>query len=148
MPLPRLIAARAAQRAALRGARIVEARAAYAADKDERRKRVMFGGDPRNELIRNTLYPPQAFPKPPEVAPEEAERRELIAKAWTIYRQHQTEQQLQALKAKFLSMRLAMRVLRRVNSRLFKGALTKSADLSFPRRLNPPTETPPLGGWK
>jgi hypothetical protein len=83
-----------------------------------------------------------------ELPDKEVERRAVIEKAWTIFRQRQTEQQLQDLKTKFNSMRLAMRVLRRLDSRLFKGAITKSPEQLFPRNLSPPTETPPLKGWK
>ena len=102
--------------------------------------------------MRGVLYPPGAGQQKtatgPALSETEVERRAIIAKAWTLHQQRKTEKELQDLKAKFLSMRLALRVLRRADSRLFRGALARSPDLLFPRRLNPPTETPPAQGWR
>lgn len=82
----------------------------------------------------------------PEVDEQEKERRVLLLKEWSKYRNQQQRNELRKLKDVIMSRELALRELKKVSPWHYEEAV-KTDDSLFPLHLHGPTETPPIPGY-
>ena len=82
----------------------------------------------------------------PKVDEHEQERRTLLLKEWSKYRNQQQRDELRKLQDVISSRELALRELKKVSLWHFEEAV-KTDDSLFPLHLQGPTETPPIVGY-
>lgn len=82
----------------------------------------------------------------PPIDEQENERRVLLLKEWSKYRNQQQREELRKLQDVINSRELALRELKKVSPWHYKEAV-KIDDSLFPLYLKGPTETPPIPGY-
>ena len=112
--------------------------------------------DKRYNLIKDILYGPSSEPIKEPILPspknspvhtnDEYKERDLIERAWCHFKQIEAQNQWDALKSKYISMRNAMMMLQSKDKRLFEECNKNEEYPRFPFRLRVPTDT--IGkGW-
>ncbi|KAJ1904815.1 hypothetical protein LPJ81_002273 [Coemansia sp. IMI 209127] len=102
--------------------------------------------DPRYELMKQILY--QQEPRQlPELSAEDMDRHETILRAVKIHRMQESIRRRDEREAKFASMEKAYAALEKLDPRLFEAACKMEANVTFPRQMRVPTETPPTKIW-
>lgn len=82
----------------------------------------------------------------PALSPEETERRVLLLKKWSLFKQKQDEAEKKAIKALVESQQEALKELRLESEELYQAAVLRDERL-FPFERDGPTYTPPLPGY-
>ena len=82
----------------------------------------------------------------PKVDEQEQERRVLLLKEWSKYRNQQQRDELRKLQVVISSRELALRELKKVSPWHYEEAM-KTDESLFPLHLQGPTETPPILGY-
>ncbi|NXP66153.1 RM40 protein, partial [Chloropsis cyanopogon] len=82
----------------------------------------------------------------PPLSPEESERRVLLLKKWSVFKQKQAEAEKKAIQALVESQQEALQELRLESEELFQAAIRRDEGL-FPFEREGPSYTPPLPGY-
>ncbi|KAI9503234.1 hypothetical protein GGI25_004276 [Coemansia spiralis] len=102
--------------------------------------------DPRYEQMKRILF--EEEPRQlPELTAEDVERHETILRAEKIYYMQKSAQRRQERERRFGAMEKAYVALEKLDSRLFEAACKKEPNVTFPRQMRVPTETPPRVIW-
>ena len=81
-----------------------------------------------------------------KISEEEKERRILLLKEWSRYRNRQQREELRKLQEVISSRELALRELKKVSEWHYEEAIKTDEEL-FPLHLTGPTETPPVANY-
>ncbi|KAJ1771460.1 hypothetical protein IW140_000073 [Coemansia sp. RSA 1813] len=96
--------------------------------------------------MRQILY--QQEPRQlPELTAEDMDRHETILRAVKIHRLQESTRRRDEREAKFSAMEKAYAALEKLDPRLFEEACKMEANITFPRQMRVPTETPPTKIW-
>ncbi|KAJ2664686.1 hypothetical protein IWW48_000632 [Coemansia sp. RSA 1200] len=133
--------------------RAAAAAPAAAKDKQSRKAAAIARGasgqinsDSRYEIMKQIMY--QQEPRQlPELTAEDAERHETILRAVKLHRLQESNRRRDEREAKFSAMEKAYAALEKLDPRLFEEACKKDANVTFPRQMRVPTETPPTVIW-
>ncbi|NXY17323.1 RM40 protein, partial [Atrichornis clamosus] len=82
----------------------------------------------------------------PTLSPEESERRVLLLKKWSFFKQKQDEAEKKAIKTLVESQQEALKELRLESEELYQAAVRRDEGL-FPFERDGPSYTPPLPGY-
>lgn len=82
----------------------------------------------------------------PALSPEESERRVLLLKKWSLFKQKQDEAEKNAIKCLVESQQEALKELRLESEELYEAAIRRDEGL-FPFQRDGPSYTPPLPGY-
>ncbi|NWZ43763.1 RM40 protein, partial [Brachypodius atriceps] len=82
----------------------------------------------------------------PALSPEESERRVLLLKKWSVFKQKQDEAEKNAIKCLVESQQEALKELRLESEELYEAAIRRDEGL-FPFQRDGPSYTPPLPGY-
>lgn len=82
----------------------------------------------------------------PPLSPEESERRVLLLKKWSLFKQKQDEAEKNAIKCLVESQQEALKELRLESEELYEAAIRRDEGL-FPFQRDGPSYTPPLPGY-
>ncbi|NWH30519.1 RM40 protein, partial [Chloropsis hardwickii] len=82
----------------------------------------------------------------PPLSPEESERRVLLLKKWSVFKQKQAEAEKKTIQALVESQQEALQELRLESEELFQAAIRRDEGL-FPFEREGPSYTPPLPGY-
>ncbi|KAJ1822135.1 hypothetical protein GGH91_000989 [Coemansia sp. RSA 2671] len=100
----------------------------------------------RYEMMKQILY--QEEPRQlPQLSSEDVERHMTIMRAQKIHNMTASANRRAERLRKFDSMKNAYEALAALDQRLFDGACQKEANVTFPRQMRVPTETPPTKIW-
>lgn len=97
-------------------------------------------------FVDRTLLQPDRLRQLPKISEKEKERRVLLLKDWSKYRNRQQRDELQRLQDVIMSRELALRELRKISPWHYEQAVKADEGL-FPLQLSGPTETPPIAGY-
>ncbi|KAJ2800457.1 hypothetical protein H4R20_004052 [Coemansia guatemalensis] len=126
----------------------VAARAARAAAKAKDRKEAASRGslNPRYELMKNILFyrEPRSLPA---LNSEDMERHLTILRAQSITKKAASDRRKAERNRKFAAMVSAYEALEKADPRLYEEACKQESNITFPRQMRVPTETPPIKIW-
>ena len=94
-------------------------------------------------LLNRSLLKSDRIRNVPKVDGDEEERRVLLLKEWSKYRNERQRKELRKLQDVISSRELALRELKKVSIWHYEEAV-KTDDSLFPLHLQGPTETPPV----
>lgn len=102
--------------------------------------------DIRYQTMKRLLF--QEEPRQlPALSWEDMERHRAILRAQRIHQLEARQALYDRRQRKYRAMELAYQELEQLDRRLYEAACTKESNLTFPRQLRVPTETPPLKIW-
>ncbi|XP_074868585.1 large ribosomal subunit protein mL40 [Carettochelys insculpta] len=81
----------------------------------------------------------------PQLSFEESERRILLLKKWSLYKQKEANAEMEALKSLIAAQQEALKELRLESEELYQAAIKRDHDL-FPFEKEGPSYTPPIPG--
>ncbi|KAJ1961233.1 hypothetical protein GGI12_003358 [Dipsacomyces acuminosporus] len=102
--------------------------------------------DTRYDLMKRILFSEQPR-QLPELSDEDMDRHQTILRAQAIYLREASAQRRAERERKFAAMERAYEALEKADPRLYEEACKKEANVTFPRQMRVPTETPPTKLW-
>ncbi|PIA17888.1 hypothetical protein COEREDRAFT_21165, partial [Coemansia reversa NRRL 1564] len=100
----------------------------------------------RYELMKNILFyrDPRSLP---ELSNDDLERHLTILRAQNIYKKTTSNQRTAERNRKFAAMASAYEALEKADPRLYEEACKQESNITFPRQMRVPTDTPPIKIW-